>query len=387
MTRWFEALLTGRTFDVRGIYSNGYSSITTNQFMHRRCLFLLLLLPILSYAQSDSARVSGTNLLQVGVVEAPPYGIKDEQGNWDGMSIRLWRRIAEKSHLTYNLVEVLDSDQAAAKLENREIQVALHVELAPEMVGRIRYLQHHHTSNLAVALPKSTTLLTTLKAFFTKELLFIVLGLSVLLLLVGTIIYFVERSDNEDDFGGERSTLQGIGSGFWWAGVTMTTIGYGDKAPTTVAGRAVAMIWMLIAIGISATLTAAIINASNAQNTVSFPDDLSTKKVVAVENSAAADFLQMRGIEFTPVKEALDGLTQLSDSEIDLFVGSSAEINYRVNNNDNLSASVQSTDARPITFALALRPNDPLAEPLDRAVIEYLSSANWLDVKNQYLGK
>ena len=352
-----------------------------------RCYFLLLFLfPLLLTAQSDTTSNS-SGKLRVGVVDSPPYCIKDEQGNWDGLSVRLWRKVAEETEMTFDLIELRSDEEPREKLRSGDIDVSLHTELSPERVGEVQFMQHHHTSNLAVALPKQTTLVTTLKAFFTKQLLFIVLGLAALLLIIGTLIYFVERSDNEDDFGGERSTIQGIGSGFWWAGVTMTTIGYGDKAPKTIAGRAVAMFWMLMAIGISATLTAAIVNASNAQNTVSFPDDLSKKKVVAVENSPAADFLRERGIEFTPVEETLDGLTRLSNSEIDIFVGSSAEVNYQVNNNDNLSASVQSTDARPISFALALRPDDQRAPDIDRAVISYISSANWLDVKNQYLGK
>ncbi len=46
--------------------------------------------------------------------------------------------------------------------------------------------------------------------------------------------------------------------GVWWAVVTVTTVGYGDLVPHTVAGRIIAMCLMLLGIGFLAVLTATV---------------------------------------------------------------------------------------------------------------------------------
>jgi hypothetical protein len=48
----------------------------------------------------------------------------------------------------------------------------------------------------------------------------------------------------------------------WWAVVTVTTVGYGDIYPHTVAGRMVAIVLMLTGIGFLAVLTATVASAT-----------------------------------------------------------------------------------------------------------------------------
>lgn len=50
--------------------------------------------------------------------------------------------------------------------------------------------------------------------------------------------------------------IRNVGDGIWWAWVTMSTVGYGDYVPITVAGRIIASIVILLGLCFFAVLTA-----------------------------------------------------------------------------------------------------------------------------------
>jgi voltage-gated potassium channel len=54
------------------------------------------------------------------------------------------------------------------------------------------------------------------------------------------------------------SNIHSFGDALWWAIVTVTTVGYGDKFPVTAGGRGVATVLMFVGIGLIGVLTATV---------------------------------------------------------------------------------------------------------------------------------
>ena len=118
-----------------------------------------------------------------------------------------------------------------------------------------------------------------------------------------------ERGRNSEMFG--EGTVAGIGHGIWWAMVTMTTVGYGDKAPKTIGGRIVALIWMIFSIVFIASFTANItasLTISELRGKVRGFNDLYHARVGSISRSEGFDFLTQQGITVVPIESIQEGL-------------------------------------------------------------------------------
>jgi len=82
-----------------------------------------------------------------------------------------------------------------------------------------------------------------------------------LVIIASTVVASVE--------GGGQASINSFGDALWWAVVTITTVGYGDMVPLTVAGRAVATILMLGGVaffsGVTANLASFLVKGSDAE--------------------------------------------------------------------------------------------------------------------------
>ena len=56
----------------------------------------------------------------------------------------------------------------------------------------------------------------------------------------------------------EGSNIKTFGDGLWWAVTTVTTVGYGDRYPTTTEGRSLAVVLMIMGISLVGVITASV---------------------------------------------------------------------------------------------------------------------------------
>ncbi len=114
------------------------------------------------------------------------------------------------------------------------------------MVFRImRLLRIFRVLKLVRFLSEANKLFVALKASLPKITVFLV-SIMCIVLIVGTVMYIIEGGQNGFD---------SIPRSIYWAIVTMTTVGYGDIAPTTVLGQTLASFMMILGYSIIAVPT------------------------------------------------------------------------------------------------------------------------------------
>jgi voltage-gated potassium channel len=117
-----------------------------------------------------------------------------------------------------------------------------------------RYPFAHPLALAAVLIPAVRIIfsLRLLRAMFRKGALAHFLFVAFLLMLNGVVMVFAF----EDEAPG--SNIHSIGEAFWWACVTVSTVGYGDYFPVTIGGRTTAVALMALGLVTAAILTAQI---------------------------------------------------------------------------------------------------------------------------------
>lgn len=110
----------------------------------------------------------------------------------------------------------------------------------------LRLLRVFRILKLTRYIGESTNLIRALKVSRAKILVFLSFVL-ILCIILGTIMYLVESEQNSDFTSIPRSV--------YWAIVTLTTVGYGDIAPATALGQAIASVVMILGYAIIAIPT------------------------------------------------------------------------------------------------------------------------------------
>jgi polar amino acid transport system substrate-binding protein len=327
--------------------------------------------------------------LVVGTKHVPPFAVKKPDGTWAGISIELWREIAAALDLDYQLRE-MTLEEMLEDLRSASIDAAVAaLTVTAEREQTMDFTHPFHTSGLGIAVSGKNKAgwLAVIEGFLSLTFLKVVLVLAAVLFVAGLLVWVFERRRNPEQFGGD--VPKGLGAAFWWSAVTMTTVGYGDKAPQTFGGRMVALVWMFTSVIIISSFTASITSALTVKKlelSVQGPEDLPKVRVVTVRGSTSETYLRNQRITARLCENPLEGLRSVAAGEADAMVYDAPVLRYLITNEFRGTLEVLPQKFERQYYAIGLPEGSGLREPINRVLVEKTSQAHWQDVLYRYLG-
>jgi ABC-type amino acid transport substrate-binding protein len=348
----------------------------------KKIALFLALLNLSLFAQNQT--------LIVGTKITEPFVIQNNSGEMSGLSFELWNIIAKKLNIKYE-VRTYDLEGLTNAVAKNQIDIAVSpLTITAEREKLFDFTHSYFTTGLSIAVPNKSdnSLFNIARNVFSFQFFEVVLIFTLVLFIVGLLVWLFERKKNNAEFGDGVS--KGLGSSFWWAAVTMTTVGYGDKSPKTVGGRIIALIWMFAGLIMISGFTAAIASALTVDKLdvgINSLADLNNVRVGTVKSSSSEEYLSQNGIDFITTKNIEEGFELIEKKQIDAFVYDAPILKYFVKSkNISNKFRILPIILDPINYAFALPTNSNLRESINRVLLREIDKKEWKIVINNYLG-
>jgi len=357
-------------------------------------VLLLLVAPLWtdlsgSVAMAQAQRSGETAKLLIATRAVPPFAYQQADGRWQGIAIDLWEKAASELELQFEYQDVSLAEMLSG-VESGKYDAAvgaLSATAERETLFNFSHPFYHTGLGIAVKQDTSTSWFGFFKALVSPAFLGAVSALLGLLAIIGALVWLFERKSNEQF---PTDPIKGIGAGLWWSSVTMTTVGYGDKAPITLAGRLVGLVWMFASIIIISTVTAGLTTALTLDalgSSIEGEDDLSTVRTATVSDSTSAARLTRKGISYRPYPDLDAAMSALAADQVDAVVYDQPLLRYVVRTQYADSLTVLSETVEPQVYAIGLPNTSKIRESLNQRLLANTTGQFWSAVLERHLGK
>jgi ABC-type amino acid transport substrate-binding protein len=348
-----------------------------------RILFFLFVLPFWGWTQVAN------DTLHVAVYNSPPFGMQSKTGQADGLMVELWEDIATELKVT-SVYHFTNMDGVLSGLENKTYDVGLGaISITPEREEIVDFTQAVNPSGTGIAVSKELSK----SSFFKKWTpIFIslleLIGVLLAILFVSAIIVWLIEKKYGDGLQSDRN-INNIADGLWWSAVTMTTVGYGDKVPSSRAGKLLGIVWIFISIIFFSLFTAhasSQLSKWEASSTINTADDLRNVKVVAVAESSGEEYLLRERISYQPQKNIEDAIHTVLRGEATAVVSNIPVLKYHNRADFNGKLRISTNYLLRNNMGIALQDKSPWREKINIILLQKITEPKWQDAVYRYIG-
>ena len=330
-------------------------------------LFLALAFPLA--AQEPATKPAK---LRVLVKPAEPFAF-EKNGQLDGYSVDLWRRVAQDAGLEYETKLVNTLPEALTALQKGEADVGVGaISVTEERETVLDFSHPFFESGLQIlALGKSNgSAFRAFRSLFSGDV-FKVIGLLLLALFaISNLLWFFERGRTPDF---PESYPRGLWESVWWSVSIIITGGCENKTPTGVPGRLVAIVWMLGGIGLTSYITATLASAmtvNTLNSEIHGVADLQGKSIGTVSGTSAEAYLKIADLSpqgFPDVNAAVEALIK---GDLKAVVYDSPILRYYLSNHPTTALKLSGPVFEKQNYGFALPLGSPLRKRINEALLK-----------------
>jgi polar amino acid transport system substrate-binding protein len=351
---------------------------------------LILVLTLILVCQPVYAAQLNSNL-KVGISPFTPFVILSPDGP-TGMSIDLWHTLALRLGNEFEYVECKGVADKLTRLKEGRIDMAVGgITITEKRETDFDFTYPVYHSGLDILIPKvsKTNLLRLLSALFEGQKIIFFAALLILVVIAGHIMWFVERSSKRRATSFNQRYFPGVFEGMYWALITASTIGYGDKVPQRWIGRILAAIIILIFLPLFGFFVAQLssdLTMQGLKTNINGPQDLQGRRVAVVDGTTGFEYVKNKHVYvdvFENVDAAIDALLK---GEVEAVVYDAPNLLYFANGAGKGKVTVVGKIFEPQDYGLALPQGSPLREIFNRAILNLIESGELERIKLNWFG-
>ena len=342
--------------------------------------------------EASNANVTEGKTLKVVTKRFEPFVIYEQQ-EYGGFSIDLWKMIADEMGVDYQLYGVNSIAKLLDDVERKEADVAIAgISITSERERDLDFSLPYYSTGLQILVPANASVETPnlitklLSAFRSSQLYYGIGGFILILLVTAHIIWLTERHHNSDF---PHSYFGGIWEAFWWAAVTVTTVGYGDKTPKRPLGRFVALVWMCAGYFVFAFFTASItttFTVQELQGEINNLEDLFGKPVATVAHSSTFNYLQNQGMAAIEYDAKEEAFLALQSKQVEAVIHDAPILNYYAKHDGKGQTKVVGPVFNNFSYGLAVSLNSPYRKKINIALLKLIENGTYEKLRQKWFG-
>ncbi len=357
-------------------------------------LLMALLLPLggMPSAQEGETREP----LLVVTKPVPPFVMREgSDAHLTGFSVEVWRLLAERGGWAHQwrLVGSIPEMLNAVRHDSADLAIAA-ISMTARREGALDFSHPYFESGLQVlarvgeggqlaAIWRSLWDVLRAPAFSGALAAFMAV-----LLAMAHVFWLLERRHNPQI---SERYLPGLWDAFWWALVTVSTVGYGDKVPMTHAGRTFAVAWIIFGYIGFATFTAVVastVTVRQMTGVINGPESLSGHRVGVVRGGTAGMWLMehvpgARLVRFMTVEEAVRALRE---ERVVAVVHDAPVLAWQAARNESDDLRLVGPVFRKENYAIAFPEGSPLREQVNRLLLQMREDGTLARLRAQWFG-